>query len=107
MPNQRKHSAKSVPYGTAPELFWPQMSMLSTKKMRKHTPARTSDDVRRWCARRRNGAGPLSWTSLSAWLPSLLRGPDRTLACTRCSVLGQVITGALRPQLRAHQGPPR
>ena len=34
-------SAKRVPKGTAPELFWPQMARLSTKKMPKTKPGYT------------------------------------------------------------------
>ena len=42
MPNQRKHRANSVPKGTAPEDFWPQIKMLRLKKMQKQTPGKYS-----------------------------------------------------------------
>jgi hypothetical protein len=42
MPNHMHSSAKSVPNGTAPDDFSPQMIKLSTKKIAKIAPGNTS-----------------------------------------------------------------
>lgn len=42
MPNHRKQRANSVPKGTAPEDFWPQIKILRLKKMQKQTPGKYS-----------------------------------------------------------------
>jgi len=41
MPSHMTRSAKSVPKGTAPDDFWPQMNMLRTKKMVKTMPGKS------------------------------------------------------------------
>mmetsp|Transcript_27831 Transcript_27831/g.91095 ORF Transcript_27831/g.91095 Transcript_27831/m.91095 type:complete len:273 (-) Transcript_27831:677-1495(-) len=40
MPNHRKTSTKKVPNGTAPEDFWPQMSVFRKQKMAKMMPGK-------------------------------------------------------------------